>query len=69
VRAKLGEDHANTAKPPSRSTVKRRGDVERSTICCRVLKPFLARFGAMGASAARRVPATRPLGSVERTTR
>ena len=40
---------ANTAKPPSRSTVKRRGEVERSTICCRVRKSLPARLGAIGA--------------------
>ena len=42
---------ANTAKPPSSSTVKRRGEVDLSTICCSVRKSLPARLGAIGVSA------------------
>jgi hypothetical protein len=60
---------AKRAKPPSRSTVKRRGEVDRSTICCSVRKSLPARFGAMGDRAARSVEATCAVGRLDRTTR
>ena len=58
IDAECGQDQRQRGEGSKQKHVNRRGETDRSTICCSVRKSLRARWGAIGASAARSVAAS-----------